>query len=76
MNTGSHYEKMGVQKQATCCASNAAVSAITRCLAEEWASDSIRTGDVAQGFTLTDLNRPHMENARFPSFIARAILYG
>ena len=33
----------------------------------------IRVVDVAPGFTLTDLNRDHMDNERFAAFIRRAI---
>jgi NAD(P)-dependent dehydrogenase (short-subunit alcohol dehydrogenase family) len=76
VNIGSHYDKMGVKQHAAYCASKAAVGAITRCLAVEWARDGIRVIDVAPGFTLTDLNRPHMEDERFARFITRAIPIG
>jgi NAD(P)-dependent dehydrogenase (short-subunit alcohol dehydrogenase family) len=73
VNIGSHYDKLGVKQHAAYCASKAAVGAITRCLAVEWAQDGIRVVDVAPGFTLTDLNRPHMDDERFAKFITRAI---
>jgi NAD(P)-dependent dehydrogenase (short-subunit alcohol dehydrogenase family) len=76
INIGSHYDKMGVRQHAAYCAAKAAVGAITRCLAVEWARDNIRVIDVAPGFTLTDLNKPHMESKRFRDFITRAIPIG
>ncbi len=76
VNIGSHYDKMGVRQHAAYCASKAAVGAITRCLAVEWARDNIRVIDVAPGFTLTDLNKPHMESERFRDFITKAIPIG
>ena len=76
VNIGSHYDKMGVRQHAAYCAAKAAVGAITRCLAVEWARDNIRVIDVAPGFTLTDLNKPHMESERFRDFITKAIPLG
>jgi NAD(P)-dependent dehydrogenase (short-subunit alcohol dehydrogenase family) len=76
VNIGSHYDKMGVRQHAAYCASKAAVGAITRCLAVEWARDNIRVIDVAPGFTLTDLNKLHMESERFRNFITKAIPIG
>jgi NAD(P)-dependent dehydrogenase (short-subunit alcohol dehydrogenase family) len=76
VNIGSHYDKIGVKYTAAYCASKAAVGAITRCLAVEWARKNIRVVDVAPGFTLTNLNRSHMDNERFRSFIERAIPRG
>lgn len=76
VNIGSHYDKMGVKYNAAYAASKAAIGAITRCLAVEWAKQGIRVVDVAPGFTLTDLNRKHMQDERFRSFIERAIPRG
>src|SRR3546814_16983345 len=58
------------------CASKAAIGAITRCLAVEWAKQGIRVVDVAPGFTLTDLNRRHLEDPKFRGFIERALPRG
>jgi NAD(P)-dependent dehydrogenase (short-subunit alcohol dehydrogenase family) len=76
VNIGSHYDKMGVKLNAAYAASKAAVGAITRCLGVEWAKHGIRVVDVAPGFTLTDLNRAHMEDERFSTFIQKAIPRG
>src|SRR3546814_12961612 len=67
---------MGVKYNAAYCASKAAIGAITRCLAVEWAKQGIRVVDVAPGFTLTDLNRRHLEDPKFRGFIERAIPRG
>lgn len=76
VNIGSHYDKMGVKYNAAYCASKAAIGAITRCLAVEWARQGIRVVDVAPGFTMTDLNKAHMQDERFRAFIERAIPRG
>src|SRR3546814_20523261 len=67
---------MGVKYNAAYCASKAAIGAITRCLAVEWAKQGIRVVDVAPGFTLTDLNRRHLEDPKFRGFIERDIPRG
>lgn len=61
VNIGSFYDKLGVKRNVSYCASKAAVGAITRCLAVEWASDGIRVIDVAPGYISTDLNKEAME---------------
>ncbi len=38
VNIGSFFDKLGVKRNLAYCASKAAVGAITRCLAVEWAS--------------------------------------
>jgi NAD(P)-dependent dehydrogenase (short-subunit alcohol dehydrogenase family) len=57
VNIGSFFDKLGVKRNLAYCASKAAVGAITRCLAVEWAAQNIRVVDVAPGYILTDLNR-------------------
>ena len=42
VNIGSFFDKMGVPDNLAYCASKAAVAAMTRCMAVEWASDRIR----------------------------------
>lgn len=56
INIGSFFDKLGVKRNLAYCASKAAVGAITRCLAVEWASKGIRVIDVAPGYIVTDLN--------------------
>jgi NAD(P)-dependent dehydrogenase (short-subunit alcohol dehydrogenase family) len=57
VNIGSFYDKLGVKRNLAYCASKAAVGAITRCLAVEWAAKGIRVLDIAPGYIETDLNR-------------------
>lgn len=61
VNIGSFYDKLGVKRNVSYCASKAAVGAITRCLAVEWAADGIRVINVAPGYISTDLNKEAME---------------
>ena len=61
VNIGSFFDKMGVTRSVAYCASKAAVGAITRCLAVEWAGDNIRVIDVAPGYIATDLNAEFRE---------------
>lgn len=56
VNIGSFFDKLGVKRNLAYCASKAAVGAITRVLAVEWASKGIRTINVAPGYIVTDLN--------------------
>lgn len=76
VNMGSYYDKLGVRFHAAYCASKAAVAAIGRCLAVEWAKAGVRVVTVAPGFIGTDLNQTHMANDRFRDFITRRIPSG
>jgi len=76
VNMGSYYDKLGVRFHAAYCASKAAVAAIGRCLAVEWAKAGVRVVNVAPGFIGTDLNKTHMANERFRDFITRRIPSG
>ena len=60
VNIGSFFDKLGVKRNLAYCASKAAVGAITRCLAVEWASQGIRVINVAPGYIVTDLNADAM----------------
>ena len=55
------------------CASKAAVGAITRCLAVEWAGDNIRVINVAPGYIATDLNAEYREKESVMRWIDRRI---
>jgi len=56
VNIGSFFDKLGVKRNLAYCASKAAVGAITRVLAVEWATKGIKVIDVAPGYITTDLN--------------------
>jgi NAD(P)-dependent dehydrogenase (short-subunit alcohol dehydrogenase family) len=69
VNIGSFFDKIGVKHNLAYCASKAAVGAITRCLAVEWASKGIRVLDVAPGYVITDLNRGALESGPVREYI-------
>ena len=72
VNIGSFFDKIGVKRNLAYCASKAAVGAITRCLAVEWAADNIRVLDVAPGYIDTDLNAEFREKDSVKAWIKRA----
>jgi NAD(P)-dependent dehydrogenase (short-subunit alcohol dehydrogenase family) len=69
VNIGSFFDKIGVVHNLAYCASKAAVGAITRCLAAEWARDGITVMNVAPGYIETDLNRDALTNEKFLRWI-------
>jgi NAD(P)-dependent dehydrogenase (short-subunit alcohol dehydrogenase family) len=73
VNIGSFFDKVGVKRNLAYCASKAAVGAITRCLAVEWASKGIRVLDVAPGYVVTDLNRESLERGPVRDYIDKRI---
>ncbi len=73
VNIGSFFDKLGVPENLAYCASKAAVGAITRCLAVEWARQGIRVIDVAPGYIETDLNRDFLTNDKVKAWIGRRI---
>src|SRR3954465_11874336 len=73
VNFGSFFDKVGVKRNLAYCASKAAVGAMTRCLAVEWASKGIRVLDVAPGYVVTDLNRESLERGAVREYIDKRI---
>jgi NAD(P)-dependent dehydrogenase (short-subunit alcohol dehydrogenase family) len=73
VNIGSFFDKVGVKRNLAYCASKAAVGAMTRCLAVEWASKGIRVIDVAPGYVVTDLNRVSLESGPVREYIDKRI---
>jgi len=76
VDIGSIFDRMGVRRNAAYCASKAAVAAIGRCLAVEWARDRIRVVTVAPGYVETDLNRDFLASERIRAFLAQRIPTG
>ena len=76
VNIGSFFDKVGVKRNVAYCASKAAVGAITRCLAVEWASRGIRVLDVAPGYIVTDLNREAMTHGPLADYLKKRIPSG
>ena len=73
VNIGSMFDKLGVKRNVPYCASKAAVGAITRCLAVEWAAKNIRVVDVAPGYIVTDLNREAMSSGPLADHLKKRI---
>ncbi len=76
INIGSFFDRMGVPNNLAYCASKAAVGAITRCLATEWAADKIRVINVAPGYIETDLNREHLSRDKVRTWLKSRIPVG
>jgi NAD(P)-dependent dehydrogenase (short-subunit alcohol dehydrogenase family) len=76
VNIGSFFDRLAVAENTAYCASKAAVGAITRCLASEWAKDGIRVLDVAPGYIETELNREFLATEKTRSWIKRRVPVG
>jgi NAD(P)-dependent dehydrogenase (short-subunit alcohol dehydrogenase family) len=76
VNIGSFFDKLGVPENVAYCASKAAIGAITRCLAVEWAKDGIRVLDVAPGYVETGLNEEFLRNEKARAWLAKRIPMG
>jgi NAD(P)-dependent dehydrogenase (short-subunit alcohol dehydrogenase family) len=76
VNIGSFFDKLGVPENVAYCASKAAVGALTRCLAVEWAADKVRVLNIAPGYIETDLNREFMSREKVKAWLARRIPIG
>lgn len=73
VNIGSFFDKLGVVDNLAYCASKAAVGAITRCLAVEWAADGITVMNVAPGYIETDLNSDFLAKPKVRDWLASRI---
>lgn len=73
VNMGSFFDKLGVKRQLAYCTSKAAVGAITRCLAVEWAGKGIRVLDVAPGYIQTDFNKDALAEGPLRAYLERRI---
>lgn len=76
VNIGSFFDKLGVPDNLAYCASKAAVGAITRCLAAEWARHGVRVVNVAPGYIETDLNRDFLSSEKASAWIRRRVPVG
>ena len=76
VNIGSFFDKLGVPDNLAYCASKAAVAAMTRCMAVEWAKDRIQVMNVAPGYIETDLNRDYLAREKVKSWMAGRIPVG
>lgn len=73
VNMGSFFDKLGIAGNVAYCASKAAIGALTRCLAVEWAPDGIRVLNIAPGYIETDLNRDFLAKPRAREWIAKRV---
>lgn len=76
VNIGSFFDKLGVPDNLAYCASKAAVAAMTRCLAVEWARDGIRVMNVAPGYIETDLNQDYLAREKVRNWMKSRIPVG
>jgi NAD(P)-dependent dehydrogenase (short-subunit alcohol dehydrogenase family) len=76
VNMGSFFDRMGVKQNLAYCATKAAVAAITRVLAVEWAAKGIRALTVAPGYVVTDLNGAAMEAGPLRAYLEKRIPRG
>lgn len=71
VTVGSFFERIGAPGNAIYSASKAAVGAIARVLAVEWARRGIAVVNVAPGYVETDLNRAYLAREEVKAFFAR-----
>lgn len=76
INMGSFFDKLGVPDNLAYCASKAAVAAMTRCMAVEWAKEGITAINIAPGYVLTDLNRDFLMRDSVQAWIRRRVPVG
>lgn len=76
VNIGSFFDKLGVPDNLAYCASKAAVAAMSRCMAVEWASDGIQVMNVAPGYIETDLNRDFLARDKVKAWMKSRIPVG
>lgn len=76
VNIGSFFDKLGVARNLAYCASKAAIGAMTRCLAVEWARDNISVIDVAPGYIETALNREFLASDKIKAWLGRRVPVG
>ena len=75
VNMGSFFDKLGAAEQLTYCVSKAALGAMTRVLAVEWARDGISVLNVAPGYIRTDFS-PMWEDERAVSWLEKRVPLG
>ena len=76
VNIGSFFDKLGVPANLAYCASKAAVAAMTRCMAAEWAGDGIKVMNVAPGYVETNLNRDFLARDNVRKWLAKRVPMG
>jgi len=76
VNIGSFFDKIGAPGNLAYCASKAAVAAMTRVMAVEWARHGISVMNVAPGYIETDLNRDYLMRDKVQAWMKSRIPTG
>lgn len=76
VNIGSFLDRLAVAGNVAYASSKAAVGAITRCLAAEWAESGIALLNIAPGYIETDLNRDFLANEKIQKWLRRRVPVG
>ncbi len=76
LNMGSFFDRLGVSRNLAYAASKAAVGAITRCLAVEWAQQGIIVLNVAAGYIETNLNKEFLRRKSVRDYLLPRIPLG
>lgn len=76
VNIGSFFDKIGAPDNLAYCASKAAVAAMTRVMAVEWARYGISVVDVAPGYIETDLNRDFLAREKVQAWLKSRVPVG
>ncbi len=76
VNIGSFFDKIGAPGNLAYCASKAAVAAMTRVMAVEWARHGIKVINVAPGYIETDLNRDYLAREKVQAWMKSRIPTG
>ena len=76
VNLGSFFDKFGVPRNLSYTVSKAAMGAMTRVMAVEWARDGISVLNVAPGYVRTDLSPEFWENEQAEEWLAGRIPLG
>ncbi|MFA7437801.1 SDR family NAD(P)-dependent oxidoreductase [Castellaniella sp.] len=76
VNIGSFFDRMGAPDNLAYCASKAAVAAMTRVMAVEWARHGIAVVNVAPGYIETDLNRDFLAREKVRAWMKSRIPTG
>jgi len=76
INIGSFFDKIGAPDNLAYCASKAAVGAMTRVMAVEWARYGINVLNVAPGYIETDLNRDYLQREKVQAWMKSRIPTG
>jgi len=73
INIGSFWGQLGVARNLAYCVSKAAIEAMTRCLAVEWARYNIQVNTIAPGHIITDISKAAMENEKLRNIVLSRI---